>query len=88
LKFIKPKRINAQKNDWLISEQSRAIVKYYAQYSEYPESEVVDLILKRLLEDQEFMEWVSVKRFNKRIITQLTPNVDCSNTSEEEESIG
>ena len=87
MKFIKPKRINAQKNDWLISEQSRAIVKYYAQYSEYPESEVVDLLLKRLLEDQEFMEWVSLKRFNKRILAQLTPKVD-ANAIEEEESVG
>jgi len=55
----------------VISEHSRAIVKYYAEYTEYPESEVVDLFLKNLLDDKKFLEWVENKRNNRRMIKTM-----------------
>lgn len=88
MKFIKPRRINAQSTDWKISEQSRAIVKYYAEYTEYSESEVVDLFLKRLLEDKDFIEWVNSKRFNKRILALLAQELDEQVNASEENRIG
>ncbi len=33
MKFIKPRNINAENVDWLISERARAVVSYYAEYS-------------------------------------------------------
>jgi hypothetical protein len=45
MNFIKPKNKNVEKVDWLLSERTRAIVKYYAEYTEYSESEVVDKLL-------------------------------------------
>ncbi|THE13866.1 hypothetical protein E1I69_06540, partial [Bacillus timonensis] len=71
MKFIKPKNKNVDKVDWLLSERTRAIVKYYAEYTEYPESEVVDLFLLNILEDENFMDWVKNKRNNRRILKQL-----------------
>lgn len=71
MKFIKPKNTNAEKVDWFLSERTRAIVKYYAEYTEYSESEVVDKFLLNILEDEEFIRWIEKKRNNRRIVKQL-----------------
>jgi hypothetical protein len=71
MKFIKPKNNNASRVDWLISERVRAIVKTYSEYTEYTESEVVDTFLLNLLEDKDFIKWISKRRNNKRIVKQL-----------------
>jgi hypothetical protein len=69
--FIKPKNKNANKVDWEISERTRAIVKHYSEYTEYTESEVVDMFIKNILKDEDFIEWISNKRNNKRIVKEL-----------------
>lgn len=33
MEFIKPKKIQGRKVNWIVSEHTRAIVKYYAQYA-------------------------------------------------------
>jgi hypothetical protein len=71
MKFIKPKNRNADKVNWELSEHTRAIVKYYAEYTEYTEDEVVEIIMLNLLDDEGFIKWVESKRNNKRIIQQL-----------------
>ncbi len=76
IEFIKPKKTQGRKVNWIMSEHTRAIVKYYAQYTEYSEDEVVDTFLKKLLKDEDFMEWIQKKRFNKRITDQLLINVE------------
>ncbi|MDR4888341.1 hypothetical protein RGU12_12425 [Fredinandcohnia sp. QZ13] len=71
MKFIEPRNINADKVDWLISERIRALVSYYAEYTEYTESDVVDQLLHNILEDENFIEWIKNKRNNKRILKHL-----------------
>ena len=71
MKFIKPKNNNADGVDWLISERARAIIKTYAEYTGYSESEVVDVFLLNLLDDKDFIKWIENKRNNRRIIKQL-----------------
>lgn len=71
MNFIKPRNIKAEKVDWRISEQSRAIVKYYAEYTEHTESDVVDTLLKNIIDDKDFIKWIQERRFNKRILSQL-----------------
>lgn len=71
MEFIKPKNLNAEKVDWMISERTRAIVKYYAEYADYSEGEVVDMFLQNLLEDGEFRNWIEKKRNNRRMLRQL-----------------
>lgn len=71
MKFITPKNHNADKVDWLISERARSIVKSYAEYTEHSESEVVNLFLLNLLEDEDFIAWIERKRNNRRIVKQL-----------------
>lgn len=71
MNFIKPKNKNVEKVDWLLSERARAIVKYYAEYTEYSESEVVDKFLLNILEDKDFISWIEKKRNNRRIVKQL-----------------
>ncbi|MBG9587627.1 hypothetical protein [Cytobacillus firmus] len=71
MKFIKPKNNKAEKVDWLVSERARNIVKSYAEYTEYSESEVVNQFLLNLLEDKDFISWIENKRNNRRLIKQL-----------------
>lgn len=71
MKFIKPKNTKAENVDWLISERVRAIVKTYAEYTEYSESDVVDLFLLNLLDDKDFIKWIENRRNNRRIVKQL-----------------
>lgn len=71
MKFIKPKNNNAENVDWLISERVRALVKIYAEYTGYSESEVVDTLLLNILDDKDFLKWIENKRNNRRIVKQL-----------------
>ncbi|HJV78345.1 MAG TPA: hypothetical protein VJ602_08185 [Paludibacter sp.] len=71
MKFIKPKNNRADKVDWLISECVRGIVKTYAEYTEYSESEVVDTFLLNILDDKDFLNWIENRRNNRRIVKQL-----------------
>ena len=69
--FLKPKNLNLENVDWVISEKTRTIVKNYAEYSERTESEVVDFFLKNILHDEDFIIWVKKKRNNKRLLNLL-----------------
>jgi hypothetical protein len=71
MKFIKPKNDNAENVDWLVSERVRNLVKTYAEYTEYTESEIVNRFLLNLLDDGDFIEWIENKRNNRRIVKQL-----------------
>ncbi|MFU8690882.1 hypothetical protein [Rossellomorea marisflavi] len=71
MKFIEPKEELGKKVDWKISEHTRAIVKYYAEYTHLNEDEIVDRFLKNILEDEKFLHWVHQKRRNKRMVQQL-----------------
>ncbi|MFT8321146.1 MAG: hypothetical protein ABF649_09585 [Bacillus sp. (in: firmicutes)] len=71
MQFIKPKNNNADKVDRLVSEQVREIVKNYAEYCEYSESEVVDMFLKNLLKDEDFLKWIDGIRNNKRMLKKM-----------------
>jgi hypothetical protein len=72
LEFIKPKNKNAKEVNWKISERTRTIVSYYAEYCEYTEEEVVDEFLQRnLLKDDQFIEWIKSLRNNKRMLKAI-----------------
>lgn len=72
LEFIQPKNKNAKKVDWNISERTRSLVSFYAEYSEYSEEEVVDEFLQRnLIKDDHFLEWIKSKRNNKRMLKTI-----------------
>lgn len=71
MKFIKPKNNKAENVEWLISERVRALVKVYAEYTGYSESEVVDTLLLNILDDKDFLKWIENKRNNRRIVKQL-----------------
>lgn len=83
MQYIKPKEKLDVKPNWSVSEQTKNIVKHYAQYTGYTEDEVVDMFLKNLRDDPGFIEWLKNKRRNKRAISQIF-----SDTDEEEENIG
>jgi hypothetical protein len=84
VKFIQPKGKSRKRTTWSVSEQTKAIVKYYAQYTEYTEDEVVDIFLQNILLDVDFMKWIENKRYNKRILEQIQP-IDTDGNNEEDE---
>ncbi|MEK5444434.1 hypothetical protein [Fredinandcohnia sp. FSL W7-1320] len=71
MQFIEPKKRLEKKADWRVSEHTKSTVKHYAEYTGYTEDEVVDMFLKNLLEDENFINWITQKRRNKRIVQQL-----------------
>ncbi|BAU29323.1 hypothetical protein DFP93_11643 [Aneurinibacillus soli] len=71
MKFIEPKPRLEQKSTWHVSEQTKATVKYYAEYTGYSEDEVVDQFLLQLRDDPKFLEWLQSKRRNKRAFSQM-----------------
>lgn len=71
MRFLEPKNKNAKPVDWTISEQTREIVKQYAEYAERTESETVDEFLLNILGDQKFIDWVTNKRSNKRVVKKM-----------------
>lgn len=71
MKFIEPKNRQSAKVNWKISEKTRSIVKYYAEYTENTEEEVVDEFLTNILLDKNFQKWIESKRYNKRIMNQI-----------------
>ena len=74
IEFIKPKTMFKINPKWEVSENTKAIVKYYAEYTDYTESEVIDKFLKNLLKDQEFINWANKKRNNKRLNALIKAN--------------
>ncbi len=79
MKFIEPKNRRAEKVGWKISERTRSIVKYYAEYTEFTEEEIVDEFLLNILNDKKFLKWVESKRYNKRILAQIFDMEDDEN---------
>jgi hypothetical protein len=74
MEFIKPKNCNLEEVHWRISEQVRTIIKFYAEYTEYQEDEVVDMFLKNILKDEGFIGWIEKKRNNKRLQEKIYGN--------------
>jgi hypothetical protein len=71
MEFIKPKNKNLKKPNWQVSEDTIALVKAYSEYCNYSESEVLDMFLSKLKEDENFIDWASKKRNNKRLLKLL-----------------
>lgn len=71
MEFIKPKNKNLKKANWQVSEDTIALVKAYSEYCNYDESEVLDMFLSKLKEDESFIDWALKKRNNKRLLKLL-----------------
>lgn len=71
MRFIKPKDKKVQKTDWEMSEQTVDLVKAYAEYTDYTETEVVEFFLCYIREDKDFQSWAMKKRNNKKLLKLL-----------------
>jgi hypothetical protein len=74
--FLKPKRKLGSKAEWFVSNRTKSIVKYYAEYAGVSEDEAVDHFLLNILKNEEFLDWAKTKRRNARIMKQLFPGGD------------
>jgi hypothetical protein len=70
---MKPKPI--KKNVKLnLSEETLTLIKSYSKYTKYSQGEVVDNIIKNVLNDEDFIAWVSKQRDTKKINSVLKDN--------------
>lgn len=53
-------------------ERVQAIVKTCAEYMEYSESEVVDMLLLHILDDKDFIKWIENRLNHRRIVVKRT----------------
>ncbi len=65
---IKPKNKLTNKMNFQISKESAEILKQYAMYTGYGENELIDMILNKLLFDNEFRSWANERRDKKKIL--------------------
>lgn len=72
--FIKPKARMGTKTNWSVSDRTKSIVKYYAEYTGLSEEEVVDQFLTNILKDEDFNNWINSRRRKTRITKQLFPD--------------
>ncbi|AHF07947.1 hypothetical protein [Desulfitobacterium metallireducens] len=64
---VKPKYEGSVKVEWKISKRGREIIAQYSKYTKYDESELVDMILSQILDDEEFVAWLKSRRYQQKI---------------------
>jgi len=74
MQFLKPVQKLASKVDWQVSERTKMVVKYYAEYTGFSEDEVVDRFLDNIRKDPDFYKWINGKRRKATLIKQLFPD--------------
>lgn len=67
MKPIKPKYIDTIKADWRISKRSKQIINQYSKYTKYDEDEIIDKLITEILVDNDFIEWLKTRRYQKKI---------------------
>ena len=82
MEFIKPRQKLCTSVTWEVSDRTKSIVKYYAEYTGISEDEVVDRFLTNLLGDEDFQAWIKGRRRKKRIMQQLYPDQQAEVTAD------
>jgi hypothetical protein len=79
MKPIKPKYTNLIKTEFNISDKSREILKRYAEYTKFSESEIIDQMISEIInDDPKFVKYLSNKRYDKKIQKVIFQNDDRS----------
>jgi len=76
MKPIKPKYTSLVKAEFKISDRSKEIIKQYAEYTKFSESEIVEKLISDIMDDESFVEHLKGKRYLKKIksvIFQTSP---------------
>lgn len=76
MKPIKPKYKDTVKVGWKISRRSKQIISQYAKYTKYDEDEIIDNLIKDIIEDKDFVEWLKSRRFQKKILDVILEGTD------------
>ena len=90
MKPIKPKYSNSVNVQWSISKRSKEIISQYSKYTKYEESELIDMLISDILEDDTFVKWLKNKRYktkaDKLIFGNNREMEEISNEKNEEDS--
>ena len=65
--LLNPKYDDWIKVEWKIYKRTNEIVTQYAKYTKYDESQIADFLLAQIIKDQNFVKWLSSRRYQKRI---------------------
>lgn len=90
MKPIKPKYSDTVNVQWSISKRSKEIISQYSKYTKYEESELIDLLIGDILEDETFVKWLKSRRYkakvDKLIFGDAEKMEDITNEEDEETS--
>lgn len=67
MKPIKPKYSDTINVKWSISKRSKEIINQYSKYTRYEESELIDMLIGDILEDESFVKWMKSKRYKAKV---------------------
>ena len=67
MKPIKPKYADTVNVKWSISKRSREIINQYSKYTRYEESELIDMLIGDILEDETFVRWLKSRRYKAKV---------------------
>lgn len=67
MKPIKPKYSDTVNVQWSISKRSKEIINQYSKYTRYEESELIDILIGDILEDETFIEWLKCRRYKAKV---------------------
>lgn len=67
MKPIKPKYSDTVNVQWSISKRSKEIISQYSKYTKYEESELIDILIGDILEDETFVKWLKCKRYKTKV---------------------
>jgi len=68
MKPILPKFSDTVKLDLDITKKTQEILCQYSKYTKYSESEIIDMIVSEIInDDKDFVEWLNTRRYNKKI---------------------
>lgn len=71
------------KVDWKISKRSKHIIGQYAKYTKYDEDEIIDNLIKDIMEDKDFVKWLQSRRFQKNILDVIFEDTNLDTADKE-----
>ena len=74
MEFIQPKVNYNNKIKLDLSNDVVEIIRHYSEYTGFEQNEVVDMFLRNILLDENFLQWAKKRRFNQKIEKIITSN--------------
>lgn len=69
---IKPKQTDLVKVEFNIPNAYRETLKNYSEYTKYTPSEIIQKFIEEIVGDEDFIEYIKQKRYNKKALDMVS----------------